>query len=150
MKKPFLTNKPPPDIGGLRIIDVESPSQRMSQPFLQQPSHDFCFSDKLDPAGGEHHHLDEQPAMTPALYVCCSVGAITVPDRQVDNFQIQPGRSKQQVKITEGVKVSKVFAVGRDLVIVGSPQRLGAAKRIFERLLQQPRERQTEEFVADQ
>ena len=59
-------------------------------------------------------------------------------------------RAEQQIEIAERIEVAEVGAVGRDALVVGAAQHLGAAQRVLDRLPEQPREGQAEELVAEQ
>src|SRR5262249_7928631 len=107
-------------------------------------------SAELDATCGEHDHLQQQPAVTPALYVGFAVATGAVADRNLDDLAVQPRRPEEQIEVAEGVEVAEVAAPARDAGVVGRPQDLGAAQRVAYRLSEQPRERPTEELVAKQ
>jgi len=65
--------------------------------------------------------------MSPALDVGLAILPFPIADGQVKDFQIQPGRPKEQIKVTKGVKVPEIGPIGLDLVILQLPQGLGAA-----------------------
>src|SRR5436305_6590269 len=59
-------------------------------------------SDELDPAGGEQHHLEQQPAVLPALDVRGPVGPLAVTDREIDDLEALLGRPEDEVEVAEG------------------------------------------------
>lgn len=86
--------------------------------------------------------------MAPSLDVRRAISARPVTDGQIRNFQPQFGCAKDQIIITEGIKISKVLTVGCDQHIVLFPESFGATERVLYRLTQQPGKGQTEELVA--
>jgi hypothetical protein len=82
---------------------------------------------ELDPPGCKGDHAEEQQSMPPAGDIRRAVGPLTVADGQVDDLQVELGRTEDQVEVAERVEVSKVGAVGGDLLIVLLPQDLRTA-----------------------
>src|SRR3954469_24109656 len=87
--------------------------------------------DELDPPGGEGAHLEQEPAVAPALDVGLAVGALAVADRHLDELQVELGRPEQEVEIPEGIEVPEVGAVGGELLVVLPAQDLGAAEGVL-------------------
>ena len=100
--------------------------------------------------GRKGRHAQQHGAVLPARDVGGAVGTFVIADGQVNDLEVEPSRTEEQVEIAEGVKIAEDGAVGRDTVIVALPQHFGAAQRILHRLAEQPREKQTEELVAQQ
>src|SRR6266540_5512021 len=73
-------------------------------------------SHELQPPCGERHHTEQQPGMSPALNIGRAVGALTVPNGQVDDAQREPCRAEQQVEVPERVEVAEVGTVGSNPV----------------------------------
>src|SRR4051794_9829112 len=68
----------------------------------------FGGLDELDPPRGEHAHLQQEPAMAPALDVGLAVGPFPIADRQFDDLETELGRPEQQVEVTERIEVAEV------------------------------------------
>src|SRR5688572_14859571 len=78
-----------------------------------------------------------------------AVGARAVAHRQLDDLQVLFGRAENQVEVAERIEVAEEAARARDLFVVATEQHLGAAQRVLEALLQNRRQREPEEFVAE-
>jgi hypothetical protein len=68
--------------------------------------------------------------------------------RDIDNLQIQFSRTKNKIEIAEGIKLTEVCAVGRNLLVVTPAQDLRSAQGILDALTQQPGESEAEKTVA--
>src|ERR1700730_12352638 len=85
--------------------------------------------------------------MAPTLDVGRSVLPISVADRHIDDLQMLFVGTKEQVEITEWIKVAKKTAVPLDLFVVAAMQHLGTTKGVLYRLTEQPAKRVTEKLV---
>src|SRR2546421_444342 len=88
--------------------------------------------------------------MLPTLNIRCAIRAFTVAHRYVHNLEPEFGSPKQQVKITEWIKITKVGTIGSNKIVVRLPEHLGAAEGIFDGLSQQPRKGQAKKLIPDQ
>src|SRR5260370_29543989 len=86
--------------------------------------------------------------MRRALDVGFAVGAFTIANRKMDQFEIVFSRSKNQIEISEWINFTEVSAIGGDHFVITLAEHLGSAQRVFDVLTQKPGERQAEEFVA--
>ena len=68
--------------------------------------------------------------------VAYAVGAGHVADGEVDDLQIEPTSSEEQIEVPERVEVAEEVAVRRDLLVAPSPQHLGATQGVLDRLLE--------------
>ena len=66
--------------------------------------------------------------MLPSADFYLPIAALTISNRHIDDFLVKSGRPEQKVKITEGVEVPEIIAVGSNSVIILSPQNLGPAQ----------------------
>src|SRR5208282_3408566 len=120
-----------------------------------EPYHN-CFPplpvplDELETHAGEHHHSDQQPAVSPARDVGLAVSALCVANRHVNDLQIELGSAEDEIEIAEWIELPEVASISRDQVVVLSTQHLGAAKRVLDFLSQQPRKSDREKLVSDQ
>ena len=76
--------------------------------------------------------------MFPAGDVGGSVCAFTVADGEVDDLSAQLCCAEDQVKIAEGIEISKVGTVRGDLFVIFAPHDFCAAQCILDGLSQQP------------
>ena len=86
--------------------------------------------------------------MSEARYLRATISSFGVADWNFDHFQVQFGSAEDEVKVTKWIKVSKIGAVFRNVEVVRFSQDLGAAKRIGEPLVKEPREDHGEEKNA--
>ena len=93
-----------------------------------------CYLYKFDPPRGKGDHSEQQESMLPARDIGGAVGAVTVADGQVDDLAVQFGRAEDQVKITEGIEISKVGAIGGDLFVILAPHDLCSAECVLDGL----------------
>src|SRR5262245_12210503 len=64
-------------------------------------------SQELELAGRERAHPQEQPSVAEPGDVGGSVLPFVVPDRHVDDLEIEAGRPEEEVEIAEGVEVAE-------------------------------------------
>src|SRR5688500_18032741 len=88
--------------------------------------------------------------MFPARDVGGTICSLAITNRQIDNFAVEFGSTKDQVIIAEWVKISEIGTVRRDLFIVAFPQHFCATQCILDGLSEQPRERHAEELVPEE
>ena len=72
--------------------------------------------------------------MLPAMDVRRTIRAFPITDRQVSDFEIEFGGTKQEIEIAERIKVTKVSAVGYNQIIVSLSESLCTAQSILNRL----------------
>src|SRR6185437_5162950 len=77
-------------------------------------------------------------------------GAVEITHRNFDHLEVELGGTEHQIEIAEGVELAEIAAVLRQLLVILAPQRLGAAERVGEALVQQEGEDGGDEAVADQ
>ena len=65
--------------------------------------------------------------MLPARDVGGAVGAVAVADGEIDNFAVLFCRAEDQVKIAEGIEISKLGTVRGDLFVIFAPHHFCAA-----------------------
>src|SRR6266480_4763446 len=106
------------------------------------------LTNELQSASSERHHAQEQPAVAPTLDVGLTVGSGLITNGQIRNAQVEFRGTEEEVEIAERIEVAKVSAVAGDGIVVGTEQNLGSAKRVFDRLPQQPAEGEAEKLVG--
>src|SRR5579859_7499964 len=79
-------------------------------------------SDELDPARGESDHLQQQPAVPPALNIGLSITPRAIADGNLHDLEIEARGTEQQVEIAERVEVPEVGAVVGNSLVIGAPQ----------------------------
>src|SRR6185369_3786202 len=84
----------------------------------------FLFLHEFYSARCKSHHSQQKQAMFPTGDVGGTVGAFTIADREVHDLEVKLGCSKDQVKIPKRIEISKVGAVGSDLLIILAPHDL--------------------------
>jgi len=82
--------------------------------------------------------------MAEARDVGRAIGTHGVPNRHFDDFERKFRRAEDEVEIAERIKIAEIIVALGDAVIMLPPQRLGAAQRIGEALIEQPGEQQRE------
>src|SRR5258706_4190447 len=97
-------------------------------------------SEEPELAGRERAHLQEQPAVPEARDIGLSVFPLVVPDRQVDDAQVEPRRPEEQVEVAERIEVPEVSAVRRDPLIVLPEEHLRSAEGVPHLLPEEPAE----------
>ena len=70
-----------------------------------------------------------------------AIGAPGITNRNLDNFEAQFGRAKDEVKIAERIEISKMMASGFEPDVVRAAQNLGTAQSIGKALPEQPSEK---------
>ena len=76
--------------------------------------------------------------MAPALYVGRAICTVSISNRHVDDFQVQFGRTKQQIEISERIEVPEIRAIGGQDFVIGSANHLRSTERVPDRLAEQP------------
>src|SRR6476620_1982339 len=86
--------------------------------------------------------------MAPTLDIRFTIGAVTVADWNIGNFQMEVVGAEEQIKITKGVEVAEVRTIGCDAFIVFFEKRLGPAEGVLHRLTKRPAKGNTEKLVG--
>ena len=85
--------------------------------------------------------------MSPARNVRRAISTIVVPDRDIDDFQVQLGGAKQQIEVAKRIKVAKVGPVAGQKFVIITHQRLGSAQGILNGLAENPGKEKTKGFI---
>src|SRR6185295_20079494 len=89
----------------------------------------------------------QQPAVPPALDVGLAVGARLIPNRQINDAEVEFGGAEQQVEITERIEITEVGAVAGNRLVIRTEENLRSAQRILDRLPEKPTERSAKKLV---
>lgn len=76
-----------------------------------------------------------------------AVRSILVSNRHLQNFKIQLRGAEQEIEVAEGIEVAEIVSVCHETKIVVPKQHFGSAQRIFDPLIEQPRERHAEKLI---
>src|SRR5919108_989736 len=85
----------------------------------------------------------------PAADVRGSVRARLVADGQVDDLEVEPRCTEEQVEVAERVEVAEVRAACGELFVVAATKDLGSAERVLHALAHDALEEPREDFVTD-
>src|SRR5271157_2225508 len=131
-------------VGRVGGHDMKEPPRLLSTAY-RLPS---CNEEQF--RGGLGRHAQQKPAIGKTADVGGSIGPLAVPDRHLDDLQIQLGRPKQEVEITKGIQLSKIASAPRQLLIPGPPEDLGTAEAVLDRLADERAQEQGEKAIAQQ
>src|SRR5579859_8067354 len=76
-------------------------------------------SDELDTARGESDHLQQQPAMPPALNIGLPITSRPVTDGDLHDLEVEPRGAEQQIEVAEGIEIPEVGAVVGNPAVIG-------------------------------
>src|SRR5262249_47565041 len=93
-------------------------------------------------------HPKQYQPMSPAPDVRGAVGSLVIANGDIGNFQVQLPRSKQELEIAEWVEVSENVTIRFDMQVVSPEQGFRSAERIFDRLSDDPTEREAEKLIG--
>ena len=87
--------------------------------------------------------------MAEPAYLRFPISSASISNRNFDNLQVQLGSAEQKIKITKGIKITKITSSSLDPYIVLSPENLGTAEGVPYPLFQQIAESAAEELIAE-
>ena len=70
--------------------------------------------------------------MRKAMDIGCAVGPLLVSNGHFENLEIELGCSKQQVEISEWVKLAEIRPIRCDAFVVSSEQHFRSAERVLD------------------
>src|SRR5450759_4403827 len=79
---------------------------------------DIPPSAKLEPTRGKNDHLQQQPAVPPALNVRFSIPAGTIANRHLHDLMTLAGGAEQQIEIPKGIEVAEITSASGDFSVV--------------------------------
>ena len=106
-------------------------------------------SERLELVEGEEDHAEQQPAVPEARDLRLAVAPARVAHRDLDDLQVELGGTEDEVEVAEGIEIAEVGAVRDDPPVMALQERLGAAKRIGQALVQEPSEEPRKDAVGD-
>src|SRR4051812_40450617 len=77
------------------------------------------------------------------------VSSTCIRNRDFYNFEVLFHRPKNQIEISKGIKIAKIASICGNLFVMRLCQYLGAAQRVGEPLVQQPREQRGKTLIRD-
>src|SRR6202795_2499481 len=81
-------------------------------------------------------HLQELQPVAEALDICFTISPRQIPYRNVDDFEAELGRGKEQFEVAERIELAEVFSPGHHALVIVPGDKLRAAQRIAETYIQ--------------
>ena len=85
--------------------------------------------------------------MREAMDIGGTVGPLLVANGHFENFEIELGRSEQQVEISEWIEFAEIGSVRCDTFIVSSEQHFRPTERVLDPFAEQPRKCHAEKLI---